>query len=377
MDLHDLTTVLSAEGPFVTVLVESESGVEQAADKYELTWKGVLKDLESQGVDSATLDAVAAAKGSHADGEACYVVASTADATVHVAASLSTPPRRPVVTVAPLPHLRPIVDEANRRVPHVVVRADRTGADVSAFYDSTHVAQEVTVTGSRDVHLRKVGGGGWSHLRYQHGAEQGWADNAKEIVATVEQLAGSISAQLVVLVGDERELAYVQEKLSTAWTDKVVVVPGGRGGDGSEDLVAQRVADVVARHLATGTLDLLADYAQERGQGKRAVDGLPDVLEALRKAQVETLLITTDTEQGASLFFGPEPAQLAATAAELTALGVTAPQEGPMVDVLVRAAVGTGADVQLVPGEIETAPDMGVGAVLRYADSNATVGAQQ
>ena len=36
MDLHDLTTLLTAEGPFVTVLVESESDVEQAADKYSL-----------------------------------------------------------------------------------------------------------------------------------------------------------------------------------------------------------------------------------------------------------------------------------------------------------------------------------------------------
>lgn len=377
MDLHDLTPVLSADGPFVTVLVDSESDVEQAADKYELQWKNVLRELEDKGVDARTRQAIEAAKGEHSQGAARLVVATASDGTVRLATSLSTTPRRPVVDVAPLPQLRPLVDEMTRQVPHVVVLADHTGADVSAYYDTDSVAEELTVKGSRTQHLRKVKGGGWSHHRYQHNAEQGWADNAKEIVSAVENLAQKVGAQFIVLVGDERELVYVKEKLSTQWLDKVLEVAGARGRDGSEDLIPSRVSDAIALRLAAGTMDLLADYAQERGQGKRAVDGLADVVEALRKAQVETLLITTDTEQGATLFFGPEPTQLGTTAQELADLGVTSPQEGPMVDVLIRAAIGTSADVQLVPGEMETAPAMGVGAVLRYADSIGTNAAGQ
>ena len=367
MELHDLTPVLSAEGPFVTVLVDSESDVEQAADKYDLQWKNVLRELEEKGVDARTREAVAAAKGEHAEGAARLVVASVPDATVRFAGSLSAPPRRPVVDVSPLPHLLPLVDDASSRVPHVVVLADRTGADVSAHYDAQTVAREVTVKGHAPD-IRKVPVGGWSHLRYQHRAENGWAANAREIVAAVVDLAHQVDAKLVVLAGDERELGHVRENLPTD-APELVVVPGGRGQDGSTALVRQRVADAVALHVAHGTLDLLADYAQERGQDKRACDGLPDVLEALRKAQVETLLITTDTEQDATLWFGPEPTQVAATAGELTDLGVASPQEGPLVDVLLRAAIGTGADVQLVPGELETAPQMGLGATLRYADS--------
>jgi phosphoglycolate phosphatase-like HAD superfamily hydrolase len=190
------------------------------------------------------------------------------------------------------------------------------------------------------------------------------------------QLAKQVEAQLIVLVGDERELVYVRENLPQD-APPVVEVAGGRSADGSAQLVRQRVIDAVALHVAQGTLDLLADYAQERGQGKRAVDGLPDVLEALRKAQVETLLVTTDTEPGATLWFGPEPTQVAATGRELTELGVDSPKEGPLLDVLLRAAVGTGADVQLVPGEMPTAPDMGIGATLRYADSIGTTAGSQ
>ena len=48
-----------------------------------------------------------------------------------------------------------------------------------------------------------------------------------------------------------------------------------------------------------------------------------------------------------------------------------------MIDVLIRAALGTGAQVQLVPHELATAPRGGVGATLRYADPVGTVSAAQ
>lgn len=367
MDLHDLPTVLSAQGPFVTVLVESESDVEQAADKYELQWRNVLSELDDKGVDARTRDAISAERGRHSDGAARLVVATVPDATVRLAVSLGTPPRRQVVDVSALPHLLPLVDDVTTRVPHVVVLADRTGADVRAYYDSDHLAGSVTVTGHAPD-IRKVPGGGWSQLHYQHRAENGWAANAQEIVTAVADLARQVRAQLVVLVGDERELGHVRRALPHD-LPAVVELPGGRGADGSGAQVRADVVDALSRHLADATLDLLAAYAQERGQDKRACDGLPDVLEALRKAQVQTLLITTDTEQDATLWFGPEPSQVAATVGELVGLGVATPQEGPLVDVLLRAALGTGADVQLVPGEMDAAPRMGLGAVLRYTDS--------
>ncbi len=48
MQLRDLSPVLSAPGPFVTVLVGAESAVEQAADRYELAWKAMAQQLEQQ-----------------------------------------------------------------------------------------------------------------------------------------------------------------------------------------------------------------------------------------------------------------------------------------------------------------------------------------
>ncbi len=376
MDLPDLSALLTAPGPFVTVHVESESAVEQAADAYDRLWKGTLQELQRLGVTDEVREAVSAARGEHSGGGSRFVAASTADPSALVAVSLSAPPRRPVVEVAPLPHLLPLVDDASARVPHVVVLADHAGADVTAYADTEHVAGSVDVVGSAPD-IRKVSVGGWSQMHYQHRAEEGWEANAREVVDVVARLADVVGAELVVAAGEDRQLVIVAEHLPHALRDRWVQVDGGRGHDGSSDLVQQRVRDVVARHVATRTLDLLEGYAQERGQGKRAAEGVEDVVAALRKAQVETLLVTTGAPEGAPLFYGPDPTSLATRASELSDLGVAEPQEGPMIDVLIRAALGTAADVQLVPHELGTAPQGGVGAVLRYADALGTAAEAQ
>jgi hypothetical protein len=62
--------------------------------------------------------------------------------------------------------------------------------------------------------------------------------------------------------------------------------------------------------------------------------------------------------------------QIGLTREELTGLGATDPQQGPLLSVLLRAALATGADVQLVPHQSEQSPDQGVGAILRYSDDS-------
>jgi Bacterial archaeo-eukaryotic release factor family 2 len=373
VELQELTPVLTAPGPFVTVHLASESDVEQAADRYDLVWKNVLRELGDRGVDAQTLAAVADAKGRHDEGASRLVVASTADREVKLAVSLPTPPRQPVVDVAPLPHLLPLVSEIAARVPHVLLVADRTGADLSAYYDSDTVAGEVTVTG-RTTKDRSPAQGSWKHIYHEFPAEQGWMTRlAKDVAEGVSDLAQQIDAELVIGAGDVRALSAVQEHLATELQPTWRVVEGGRGQDGSDDLIRQRVQDVLAQHLAVKNLDLLEEYAQERGQLKRACDGVEDVVAALRKAQVQTLLVTTQAPADGTLWFGPEPAAIATTAAELTDLGVTEPAQGPLVDVLVRAAVGTGADVQIAPHQLDDAPRGGVGALLRYSDSDTAI----
>ena len=369
MQLRDLSTVLAAPGPFVTVLVGAESAVEQAADKYEMAWKSMVKQLEEQGVAAPVRDAIFEARGDHAEGDARLVVASVPDAKVVLAESVSRRPATDTVVTGTLPDLLPVLDELTTRVPHVVVLADRHGAELSARYDVDKVGKELTVKGT-ELHTRKVAGGGWAHRRYLHRVEEQWESNARDIATHVHQLATEIDAELVVGAGDVREINLVHEHLPEQLKERWVEVEGTRGGDGSEQLVQKRIADAVALHVVRGTLDLLAEYAQERGQSKRACDGVSAVVEALRKAQVQTLLVTTGADDSTELWFGEDPTQLGLTREDVTALGAQSPQQGRLVGVLLRAALATGADVQLVPHESEQAPHEGVGAILRYVDDS-------
>lgn len=370
MQLRDLSPVLSAPGPFVTVLVGAESAVEQAADRYELAWKAMGQRLEQEGVAAPVREAIAQAKGEHAEGAARLVVASVPEGRVVLSTPVKHRPATDTLTLGPLPDVLPVLTDVTQQVPHVVVHADRTGADVEAFYDTGAVAaEEITVRG-RTLHLKKVQTGGWAHHRYQHRSENQWRENAAEIRETAVGLAEAIGAELIIGVGDERELTFVREGLPQPWDGRFVEVSGGRGQDGSERLVQKRVSDTVHLHAAAENLSLLAEYAQELGQHKRACDGLPAVVDALRKAQVQTLLVTTGADQDTQLFFGEDPSQIGLTRDEVTALGASTVEQGPLVSVLLRTAISTGADVQLVPHQSEQAPAGGVGAILRYADDS-------
>ena len=294
------------------VRLESESAVEQAAAEHDMTWIDVVRRLEDEGADERTRTAVYQARGGHSEGASRLVAATTSDATVRRAVPLGSTPARPVVDVSPLPHLLPLIDDVTTRVPHVVVLADQTGSDVSADDDT------------------------------------------------------------VVAAGEDRRLVLVAEHLPAHLEDSCREVRDGRVQDGGEAPVRRRVSDAVSRSVATRTLHLLEGYAQERGQRERAVDDLADVVEELREAQVETVLVATDAPGCSTLLFGAEPTQLGTSAADLSALGIDDPQEGPMTDVLIRAALRTAGDGQLVPHEMATAPQGGTGAVLRYAAGTAT-----
>jgi hypothetical protein len=60
--------------------------------------------------------------------------------------------------------------------------------------------------------------------------------------------------------------------------------------------------------------------------------------------------------------------QLAMSPGLLTERGVTAPREGRLPDVLIRAALATGSEVRIVPATAASGPTDNVGALLRWAD---------
>ncbi|HEX7097302.1 MAG TPA: hypothetical protein VF183_15555, partial [Acidimicrobiales bacterium] len=143
-------------------------------------------------------------------------------------------------------------------------------------------------------------------------------------------------------------------------------VAGSRAVDGSESLTIAEIASALDRAVEHDTRTLVAKFAEEQGQQDRAASGVADTLHALRSAQVEVLLLVEDFDRERRAWFGPDaPEQVALRADQLRALGVDDPREAPLVDVLVRAALGTGAAIRLVPPA--SSPADGVGVILRWS----------
>jgi hypothetical protein len=164
----------------------------------------------------------------------------------------------------------------------------------------------------------------------------------------------------------------------------VVEIEGSRAADGSEQLLQERVREAVEDHLDAQTADLLSDFVKYRNRATKlaegeqlgnpdepvaanAADGPWPVTEALRQAQVGTLLLTDELDQQAIAWFGPEPTDVAMQEQTLLDLGVGDVRQAPLVDVLLRAALGTDAQVRLVSYDKQYAPLDGVGALLRFS----------
>jgi hypothetical protein len=370
--LDALSPLLATPGPYATAYLDASRAEELGPQKVELRWRALRDSLAEQGADGATLDAMEAAVGGHADVTGAHgqlLVGSGGRLRYDVV--LPGPPRREIARWAALPHLMPMVAQLGPLVPYVLALVDRTGADLTVHGPAGQWSLEVQGDAS-EVH--KTGVGGWAQLRYQHRAENLWEANARQVADAVEAAVRGTAAQVVVLAGDVRARETLRKVLAEPAAELVVELQtGGRAEGVDEHKLAGEVAAVVARVAADADQAVLDRFAEARGRADAgvgevlAVAGIADAVEALRKAQVETLLVVDDPSSDEEAWIGPEPVHLGLTAEELAEMGVAEPARDRLDAALVRAAAGTDASiVTLTSGQLEVRD--GVGATLRYAD---------
>jgi len=359
----DLAEIALGEGPFLTVYLTTEAAVENAAQRSELRWKDLRTELAGQGADEQALAAVdPLVADAHMEGE-CLAVIADPKGLLHVAHE-PDPPARDVGRWGPLPMIGPLLEWRQSQVPHVVALIDRAGADVFVFRPGRG-DEHVEVAGDDDP-IHKAKAGGWSQKRYQRRAENTWEANAADVASELAELTDKEQPRLVVVGGDVRAVELLKEHLPKRVADLVRDIPGSRAPDGSVDAVVDDVTRLVATAVAADTTALLAKFREERGQADRAADGPTATLEALTRAQVEVLLVHADPDDGREVWFGRDAVPVADRPDTLTDLGVADPMRGPLVDVALRAALGTGAGVRMIPGA--GGPDDAIGAILRWRD---------
>lgn len=365
----DVAAAFDGTAPFVTVYLGTEGAVEQAAQRNELRWKTLRRDLSDAGAPAEALAAVdQLVPDAHLRGRTLAVVA---DATgVRLARHEPEPPARDAGWVAPLPRVGPLLEWAQAAVPHLVVLADRVGADIVAFTrgaggsapdDAPLSVGEKT---GDDPDLRKTSPGGWSQRRYQKRAENLWEANAKAVADQVVSLVDETGARLVVVAGDVRALQFLRDHLPGPVAELWREVDGSRAPGSGLDEIADDVVKLSASVAAEDTVAFLRQFKEERGQGDLASEGVNATLEALAAARVDTLLIHDDPDDDRTAWFGPEAGMVAFDQQRLADMGAEHPQQARLVDVAIRAAFASGASVRIVPsaGSVKD----GIGAILRF-----------
>lgn len=359
----DLAEVLQAPGPFATVYLTTAGDIDNAAQRSELQWRAVRESLAEAGAPESVLDEIDThVPDAHHNGQ-CLCVIANAGGVLHVEHHPEEP-KQDVGTWAPLPSLVPLLEWRQSSLPHVLVLADRTGADVIGFRRERPAV--VRETGNQDDDAaQKVRAGGWSQRRYQERAENVWEQNADEAAAEVARLVERIAARLIVAAGDVRAVQLLRDSLPRELTDLLVTADGSRAPDGSAESTADEATRLVADAVARDTVALLEKFREEKGQGDRAAAGAARTLEALAEGRVEVLLVNDDgVEDTRTAWFGPEPTMVGMSEADVKAFGVDEAMEARLPDVAVRAALLTSAGVRVVPrGAIDGDP---VAAILRW-----------
>ena len=376
MDLGFLAEAYRADGPYATVFLQSRHVGEDAAQQIGLRWHALAHQLRRDGVDQPTLRALEAAVMPQRPGpiSARGRVLVAANGTVLLDLPLPYPaPDIPQLTGdearwAPLPHLLPYLVHERPRTPHLVVVANRVGADIHLLVDGT---EEITTVDGDEQPVHKVQAGGWSHRRFQQRAENTWEHNAALVASTVSKLATQHRAKLVLLAGDVRARSAIADRLSpTVRRVTRETETGGRALGAAEEPLrkeAARLADATAEQEHHRVVER---FLAERNNPDHAVEGLERTAEAFRQAAVDTLLLDAAVHLDSSrprqdVWVGTQGRELALTKIELEKMGVEEYAADRPDAALIRACVATSAQLELVGNGDPTLTD-GVAALLRH-----------
>ncbi|MFY1661631.1 Vms1/Ankzf1 family peptidyl-tRNA hydrolase [Micromonospora sp. WMMD1274] len=367
MQLSFLRPLYDRPGPWCSVYMDASRDTQDARAQVDLRWRALKGDLLGQGADPVTVEAVEEVVRRHQPMPGDYGIAVFASrGRVVLTEYLSAPPLRDLASWSALPHTMPLVAQRGEQVAWVRVLADRTGADAMAV-SAGGVPRRAQVRGGQSRQLRRVQPGGWSQSRYQRAAMEAWHQNAGDAAAATADLAERVGADVVVVAGDVRATGMIAAQLPARWQDVLVRTDAGARDVGADDtlmddITVQTVAEVADRRIAAA----LDRFGVQEDVGA----GLDAVVSALQRNQVDTMLIVDDPSADGELWVGPEPTEIATDPAQLAGMSVADPQRVRADAALLRALIGTDADLTVLAPE--EAPELtdGVGAVLRYVDAS-------
>ncbi|MEU6811431.1 Vms1/Ankzf1 family peptidyl-tRNA hydrolase [Streptomyces sp. NPDC046831] len=370
MDLAFLLPLYERTGSWASVYVDTSRHADDTPRELRPTAREVVRELSEQGADEATCGAVESAiedlrSSPDVHGRALFARGGRIVLDPRLA---RRPPGGGTAVWAPLPRAAPLLDLAGEDPVAIVAYVDRKGADFELR--NARGRQRAGAVAARQYRVHRAGGADWSEWQFQLKVENTWEHNAAEIADALSVSQEESRADLLVLVGNERELREVRERLPRRLHDRVVQASPGSGTRLPDDDVDSLRAGHVQRR-AEAALDRFRSARAPDAEGRtEAAEGLPGLAEAAREHRIEALLLCPDgPDPHRQVWIGEDPDQLAVRRTELTILGEQRSWAVRADDALVRGAAATGASaMSLAPlsaaAAEEDLPAGGLGAVL-------------
>ncbi|MBC9728695.1 Vms1/Ankzf1 family peptidyl-tRNA hydrolase [Streptomyces sp. TRM68367] len=367
MDLAFLHPLYEHPGPWASVYVDTSRHTEDTPHERYLTARALARDLAVQGADEATCRAVQDAvdelrHSTEPHGRALFARAGE----VVLDPPLARSPQRDSAVWGPLPRVTPLLELAGEDPVCVVAYVDRKGA---GFELRSGLGQEEAggVTG-RQWPVHRTRSVDWSERHFQLRVENTWEHNAAEVADALAVCQEETRADLLILVGEERERRAVHERLPQRLHDLVAEAPHGTGSRLLDEDVERARAEHVRLRAAAELDRFLAARTPDAEGHAGAVEGVPALVEAAREHRIDELLIRPDgPDAHREVWIGEDPDQLAVRRTDLRALGELHSWSARADDALIRSVVATGAPAMSVtPAAPDTEPAGGLGALLRW-----------
>lgn len=372
MNLSFLGPLYARQGPYASVRLDTSRDIDDPDRAIALRWRHLGHELDQQGADKATRQALGEVVGSDRDvpgphGQAVFA----ARGEVLLSAELPHPPAHDAARFSSLPDAMPVALQRAPDIGYAVVLIHRISAEETS-----------TAEDELDVRLQT---GRWpvsavdpdtrAQRRHRYPASA-WPQHTAQVLDDMGDLVDlerEGGTDTVVVCGEVWERGVLVNQMPATMRACVVAVEEDANGrletDGRDRaLLEDTLGELLRGCMSAQDTALTETFLEQRARGwGRAVEGLDAAVEALQRAQVRALLLNPPADLSTPIWVGREPTQLALQAADLRHYGAGSVSEQPADAALLRALVGTGAQLVVVPDEELTLEDR-LGALLRYPD---------
>ena len=295
--VHDVVERYQLDGPHASVVMLLPTPGE-VGDDLSTRWNARRTQLAHAGAGADALDHLDRAVRSIDPRGEMVLLTANGDGAAHC--WLVDHDVEPMVHVGEFPALLHAVDELIDRAPVVAAIVDRVGADIYCV-DHLDIAAAGSVTGD-EVETQIIGGRGAPAGRsgghtgnerdtYQRHADVVYERNADMIARALTEQAVASSARLIVLTGDDREVAAVGQHLDAHRFTVRPVQAGARNDARSMERLHHAVLDESSTQRRARRADAVGELRRALGQHSLGVEGNVATIEAVREGRAATLFL--------------------------------------------------------------------------------------